>query len=516
MASETEGASRRGRGGRTAKRAQRDASRSVAPAYLTRRIGYVDLLREEELDKIVHHSDRILAEIGIEFRGDPEALAIWQGTAAEIDGERVRFPKGMLDEIIANNVKPVFTQHARNPARSVQIGGDHTVFVPAYGPPFVRDLEGGRRYASLKDFENFVKLAYMSPHLHHSGGTICEPVEIPVNKRHLDMVYAHMRWSDKPFMGSVTAPERATDTVEMCKVLFGADFVDQNCVVSNLININSPLVFDNVMSSALRVYAAANQCCIVTPFILGGAMGPVTIAAALAQAHAEARVGIALTQLIRPGAPVIYGNFFSSLSLKTGAPTFGMPEPALSYLAIGQLARRIGVPLRCGGSLTASKIADFQAAQESVDSLVPAVQSGANFILHAAGWLEGGLVMGYEKFVLDADRLGMMARYLKGIDLDDNGFGMDAFAEVGPGSHFLGCAHTMANFETAYINPPLTDSESFEQWHDGGEKDANMRAHERWKAMLESYVPPEIDPDRDAALQEFISKRKESMPDAWH
>ena len=516
MVETAETGGRRARGGRSARRAQRDAGAVGAPAYVKRKIGYNDLLDDEQIALIEANSDQILAEIGVEFRGDDEAIRLLKDAGAQVEGERLRFEKGMLDEIIAKSVQPVFTQHARNPARSVELGGGNLVFVPAYGSPFVRDLKGGRRYASLEDFQNFVKLAYSSPWLHHSGGTVCEPVEIPVNKRHLDMIYAHMRLSDKPFMGSVTAPERAEDTVDMCRILFGTDFVDQNCVVTSLINVNSPLVYDSVMSSVLRVYAAANQCAIVTPFILGGAMGPVTLAAALAQAHAEARVGIALTQLVRPGAPVIYGNFFSSMSLKSGAPTFGMPEPGLGYLVIGQLARKLGVPLRCGGSLTASKIADFQAAQESADSLMPAVQAGANFVLHSAGWLEGGLAMGYEKFVLDADHLGMMCRYLGGIALDENAFGLDAFREVGPGNHFLGCAHTMANYETAFFTPELSDSESFEQWRDAGEKDANLRAYERWNAVLNAYREPDIDAATDEALNDFIKTRKESMPDAWH
>ncbi|MDH3581833.1 MAG: trimethylamine methyltransferase family protein, partial [Hyphomicrobiales bacterium] len=479
-------------------------------------IPFYDLLDEETLVKIEEHADDILQEIGIEFRGDQEVLKLWSDAGADIDGERVRFPRGLPKSIIRASVRPTFTQHARNSGRSVEIGGDNLVFVPAYGPPFVRDLDGGRRYASLQDFENFVKLTYMSPSLHHSGGTVCEPVDIPVNKRHLDMVYAHMRYSDKPFMGSVTAPERAEDTVAMCRILFGEQFVDENCVVINLINMNSPLVLDATMSGALRVYSAANQCCIVTPFLISGAMGPVTIAGALAQAHAEAQAGIALTQLVRPGCPVVYGNFLSSMSLLSGAPTMGMPEPALGYLAIGQLARRLGVPLRCGGSLTASKIADGQAAQESADSLMPAIQGGANFILHAAGWLEGGLVMGYEKFIIDADHLMMMHRFLEGIAFDDNGFAMDAFREVGPGNHFLGCAHTMRNYETAFVNPKLTDSESFEQWVENGEKDIQKRAHELWTSMLAGYEPPQLDPAVDEALKAYVSERKDSMPDAWY
>jgi trimethylamine--corrinoid protein Co-methyltransferase len=508
----------RGRsGGRKGRREKRGSGAAGSlPAYITRKVPFYDLLDEESLAKIEDRADQILEEIGVEFRGDEEALRLWREAGADIEGERVRFPRGLPRSIIQASVRPQFTQVARNPARSVEIGGKSLVFVPAYGPPFVRDLEGGRRYASLADFENFVKLAYMSPALHHSGGTVCEPVDVPVNKRHLDMVYAHMRHSDKPFMGSVTAPERAEDTVAMCRILFGEQFVDENCVVINLINMNSPLVLDATMSGALRVYAAANQCSIVTPFIISGAMGPVTLAGALAQSHAEALAGIALTQLVRAGSPVVYGNFLSSMSLLSGAPTMGMPEPALGYLAIGQLARRLGVPLRCGGSLTASKIADAQAAQESADSLMPAIQGGANFILHAAGWLEGGLVMGYEKFVMDADHLMMMHRFLEGIALDDNGFAMDAFHEVGPGNHFLGCAHTMRNYETAFVNPKLTDSESFEQWVENGEKDIQRRAHEHWQEMLAAYQAPDIDPAADEALRAFVTQRKAAMEDAWY
>ncbi|MGI9524942.1 MAG: trimethylamine methyltransferase family protein [Hyphomicrobiaceae bacterium] len=503
-------------GGRKRRRAKRLGAVGQGVPYIKRKIPYYDLLSEEGLAAIEDKADQILEEIGVEFRGDEEVLRLWRAAGAEVRGERVQFPRGLPKSIIAASAHRQFTQVARNRARSIEIGGTNLVFAPAYGSPFVRDLEGGRRYASLEDFQNLVKLAYLASSIHHSGGTICEPVDIPVNKRHLDMVYAHMRYSDKPFMGSVTSPERAEDTVAMCRILFGDEFVDDNCVVVNLINMNSPLVLDGTMSGALRVYAAANQATIVTPFIISGAMGPVTLAGALAQAHAEALAGIALTQLVRPGAPVIYGNFLSSMSLLSGAPTMGMPEPALGYLAIGQLSRRLGVPLRCGGSLTASKIADAQAAQESADSLMPAIQGGANFVLHAAGWLEGGLVMGYEKFVIDADHLMMMHRFLEGIALDENGFGLDAFAEVGPGNHFLGCGHTMRNYETAFVNPQLTDSESFEQWVENGENDIQQRAYGLWSSMLKSYEAPAIDPATDEALQAFVSERKCAVPDAWY
>jgi trimethylamine--corrinoid protein Co-methyltransferase len=506
----------RRRGGRRGHRQREAVATPAAPAYITRHIPYYELLSEDGLDALDTHADTLLQEIGIDFRGDPEVLRLWQEAGADVQGERVRFDRGLVRDIIRQSAPSNFVQHARNPDRSVVIGGDNVVFSPAYGSPFVRDLDNGRRYASLADFENFVKLAYVTPWLHHSGGTICEPVEVPVNKRHLDMVYAHMKWSDKAFMGSVTAPDRAADSVDMCRVLFGADFVDANCVILGNINVNSPLVYDGVMTGALRAYAEANQAAVVVPFILGGAMGPVTTAGALAQAHAEAMAGVALTQLVRPGAPVIYGNFLSSMSLRSGAPTFGMPEPALAYLAVGQLARRLGVPLRCGGALTASKTADAQAAQESADSLMPALLCGANFILHATGWLEGGLSMGYEKFVLDADHLGMMHVFMNGLALDDNAFALDGFREVGPGKHFLGCAHTLANYQDAFYDSALADKTSFEQWRDAGEKDAQVHANARWKELLASYEAPPLDPAIDEALIEFIAKKKGLMPDAWY
>lgn len=504
----------RSRSGREAKKAER-AKIAPGPAYITRKIPDYAMLSEEALAQFDVHADRILKEIGIEFRGDEVALKLFKEAGADVQGQRVRFEPGHVRHL-CKTAPEVFTQHARNPKRSVQIGGKATVFSPSYGSPFVSDLEGGRRYGSLNDFENFIKLAYMSPWLHHSGGTVCEPVEIPVNKRHLDMVYAHMRWSDKAFMGSVTAPERARDSVEMCRILFGPDFVDRNCVILGNVNVNSPLVWDGIMTGAIRAYAEANQCSVIVPFILGGAMGPVTTAGALAQAYAEAMVGIALTQLVRPGAPAIFGNFLSSMSLRSGAPTFGMPEPSLAYFAFGALARRSKLPFRLGGHLTASKAVDVQAAQESVDTMMSTMLCGANFVLHAAGWLEGGLVMSYEKFVLDADHCGMMHRMADGISLDENGFAMSAFHEVGPGNHFFGSQHTFTNYETAFHEPELSDNASFEQWRDMGGEDSTHRANRRWKEMLQAYEPPPMDPAKDEALKAFIAKRKESMPDAWH
>jgi trimethylamine---corrinoid protein Co-methyltransferase len=501
-------------GGRAGRQAARAHSAVARPPFLTRTMAPFEVLSEEGLSLIEHNADVILEEVGLEFRGDPEALRLLRDAGADVNGERVRFPAGLCRSIVQASAPRTYVQHARNPERSVTIGGMNTVFAPNYGSPFVRDLEGGRRYATLEDFANFVKLAYASPNLHHSGGTVCEPTDVAVNKRHLDMVYAHIRYSDKPFMGSVTAPERAADTVEMAKIVFGDDFVDQNAVVTSLINANSPLVWDSTMLGALRTYAAANQACIVTPFILAGAMAPVTSAGVAAQTLAEALGGMTLAQLVRPGAPVILGSFASSMSMQSGAPTFGTPEPALVLYTMAALARRLGVPFRSGGSLTASKIEDAQAAYESAATLQPTVLAGTNFVLHAAGWLEGGLTIGYEKFVMDADQLGMMSVFAKGVDMSENGQALDAIRQNGPGQHFLGTAHTRANFETAFYRSEIADNNSYEQWLEDGELDARARANKVWKKMLAEYEAPAIDPAIDEALLDFIARRKASMPDA--
>ena len=512
------GEGRRGRrgggGGADARRASRRGGTQAKSRYITRSIPCFEPLSQEGLEIIEHNADTVLEEVGIEFRGDPEVLAIWKDAGADVDGERVRFPRGLCRKLCAT-IPGEFTQHARNAERSVRIGGKNTVFAPVYGPPFVRDLEGGRRYATIEDFHNFVKLAYMAPSLHHSGGTVCEPVDIPVNKRHLDMVYSHIRYSDLPFMGSVTAPERAEDTVAMAKLVFGDDFVENNTVLISLINANSPMTFDDTMLGALKVYARHNQACIVSPFILSGAMAPVTLAGVMTQALAEALAGLALTQLIKPGVPMVLGTFAGSMSMQSGAPTFGTPEPALILYGMGQLARRLGVPFRSGGSLCASKLPDAQAAHESTQTMIPALLAGVNFVLHAAGWLEGGLVSSYEKFMIDVDQLGMLQTMAAGYDLSENGQALDAIREVGPGSHFLGCAHTRANFETAFYRSSAADNNSFEQWQAEGSLDTAQRAGEQVKKALAQYEAPALDPAIDEALRAFIEDKKTSVPDAF-
>ena len=503
------------RRGREARRVARQGRSAQSIPYITRNLPLTEVLSAEGLELIEHNADRLLAEIGIDFRGYPSALALLKDAGCDITGERVRFPQGLARKLCATAPQEYF-QVARNPARSVHIGGKSTVFAPNYGSPFVHDLDKGRRYGTIEDFNNFVKLAYLSPYIHHSGGTVCEPVDLPVNKRHLEMVYAHMRFSDKAFMGSVTHPLRAQDTVSMCEILFGKEFIQSNTVCTSLINANSPMVWDSTMLGAAEAYARNNQAVIMTPFILSGAMSPVTVAGTLTQVLAEVLSGIAFTQLVRPGAPAIFGTFVSTLSMQSGAPTFGTPEASLAIFGAAQLARRSKLPFRTGGSLCASKIPDAQAAYESAMTLLPTVQAGTNFVLHAAGWLEGGLSASYEKFMMDFDQLGAMHVLAKGIDLSENGLAYDAFTQIQPGGHYLGCAHTQANFEQAFYRSTISDNNSVEQWEAEGKLDAAQRANAQWKKALADYQAPELDQGVDEALREFIEKKKASMPDAFH
>lgn len=508
----SERSGRRRGGGRAAKQASRSVTRE-ALTYLTRSTPPYEVLGDDGLGVIEDNADIILDEIGVEIVDFPEALAIFESAGASVEGTRVRFPKGMCRDLAAT-APPQFDQHARNPERSVTIGDPHMVFAPAYGSPFVRDLEEGRRYATIEDFRNFAKLTYSSPQLHHAGGTLCEPVDLPVNKRHLDMVYSHIRYSDKPFMGSVTAPERAQDTVDMAKIVFGDEFVAEHTVILSLCNANSPLSWDRAMLGSAKVYAENNQATMLTPFILAGAMAPVTVAGTAAQTLAEALAGIAFTQIVNPGAPVVFGSFASSMSMQSGAPTFGTPEPALVLWVMAALARRLGVPFRSGGNLTSSKIPDAQAAYESAATFFPTMTAGVNFVLHTAGWLEGGLVMGYEKFILDADMAGMAASLVAGVDLSENGQAMEPILTTGPGQHYLGTEHTLSNFETAFWRAETPDSNSFEQWESEGGKDAVTRAHGRWRQMLSDYEAPPLDDEIDSRLQTWIQQRKDSFSDS--
>lgn len=509
----------RGRAARREARLGAQAKPFEAP-FISRKIPTYDLLDEESLQKIEQAAETILSQIGIEFRDDAETVDLFRKAGGKVSPVtdnvwNIKFEPGMIAEI-ARTAPERFTQLARNRAKSVEIGGDAMVFAPAYGSPFVMDLEKGRRYGTLADFENFVKLAQSSPWLHHSGGTICEPTDIPVNKRHLDMVYAHIRYSDRAFLGSITAPERAADNIDMCRILFGEKTVDENCVIIGNFNSTSPLVWDGVSTKGIRTYAAAGQGSILLPFLLGGAVSPVTMPGMIAQGLAESLVGVALTQLARPGAPAILAAFFSTMSLRSGSPTFGTPEPALASLVMGQLARRLKLPLRCAGNFATSKLPDAQAMSQGMASMMSAVQGGANYILHSAGFLDGLLSMSYEKFIMDTDICGAMHTYLNGFAVNDDSLGLDALQEGGPGAHLFGSAHTLKHYETAYWDSGFNDDEPFETWSEQGAEDSMVRANRIWKQTLADYRAPDLDPALDDHLKDFIARRKAATPDAWY
>ncbi|WP_435140329.1 trimethylamine methyltransferase family protein [Pseudopelagicola sp. nBUS_19] len=516
---------RRSRSGRIRNRsAQPGHNPHLEVPFITRKIKPYEILEEDQLDQIEVTSERIMEEIGIEFRDDPEVVELFRERGVRVkkapktvgtEAWRLRFEPGLVRDILSAAPER-FTQHARNPKNTIEVGTDATVFLPSYGSPFILEMDGTRRYATLEDFENLVKLAQSSPWLHYSGGTICEPTDIPVNKRHLDMVYAHMRYSDRPFQGSITAPERAADSIEMCRILFGAEFVDKNCVITGNFNTTSPLVIDGVTSQGIRTYARAGQGTIHLPFLLGGAVAPLTMAGQVAQNLAETLVSASISQLERPGAPAVIASFMNSLAMRSGSPTFGTPEPAAASLIMGQFARRYRLPLRCAGSFTTSKLPDGQAMQQSMMSALSAVQSGANFIMHMAGYLDGLLSMSYEKMMMDLDVCGALHAYLQGVEVNEDTLGFDALAEGGPGEHMFGSQHTLRHYETAYWDCELDDNTPWETWDENGRIDMATRANKKWKAQLAHYKPPAMDAATDAALKAFIQQKRNEMPDLWH
>lgn len=502
----------------TSRRRRRGPSRServpeLRTPFLLRKLNTFNVLGGEGLELIEANADTILNETGMEFQDDPEILKIFGAAGCDVDGTRVRFAPGFCRKMIQDKAPSQFVQHARNPANNVQMGGNASVLCPSWGPPFVHDLDHGRRYAAHADFTNLVKLHHTLPWLHHSGGVVCEPVDLPANKRHLDMLYGHIRHSDRAFMGAFIGAERAGHAIDMAKIVFGEAFLAENAVLYCVSNTNAPLVMDSHMSGALKTYARAGQPVACTPWVLTGAMSPCTVAGTLGQVLAETMATMTLVQLVNPGAPCLMGTFASTMSMKSGAPTFGSPEAGLMVLAAGQLARRLGVPLHTVGTLSSSKVADGQSQQEATWGLMMSLFAGANVVNHATGWLEGGLVTSFEKTMLDHDICGKIGRFFDGIDLSENAQAMAAIAMTGPGQHFLGSEHTQTNFMDALFRPLAADDNSFEQWKEAGEKDAATRANELWKAQLESYTDPGLDPEIDGALKDYIARRKAEVPD---
>jgi len=475
----------------------------------------IEVLDAEGIERIHDASLRILEDIGMEFLDD-EALDILARAGADVDraAKRVRLDRGLVLEAVAKAPR-AFTLYARNPARNVTLGGNRINFCPVASPPYCADLDRGRRAGNFADFCDLLKIAQSLNILHAFSGYPVEPVDLPPATRHLDCYRAFVTLTDRVWHPYALGRDRAADGIEMACIARGVDrerLAAEPGVVT-VVNSNSPLRFDGPMLQGLIEMARAGQPVIVTPFTLAGAMSPATLAGALAQQNAEALAGIALVELVRPGCPAVYGGFTSNVDMKTGAPAFGTPEYAKAALAGGQLARRYGLPYRSSNA-NASNAADAQAAYESEMSLWAAVMGHANWVLHGAGWLEGGLVASFEKMILDAEMLQMMAAFLDPIAVDDETLALDAIAEVGPGGHFFGAGHTLARYETAFYAPMVSDWRNFETWRDAGGRDATQRANAIWKQILADYEPPPLDPAVAEALDAYIARRKEGRDPA--
>lgn len=502
---------RRGRsGGREGRRALRSAPQAMFPT-LVRNIPTYELLPSEAVEMIHDESVKILEDVGCEFR-DPEALATWSAAGAEVRESRVRIDRDLLMSLVSK-APSEFTLHGRNPERTVQVGGRNSIFVPMYGAPYVRDLDNVRRWGSLADLNNFHRLAQMSAPLHSASSILCEPMEVAVPKRHLHIINSALTYTDKPFMGIVTSKERAQDVMAMAGIVFGDEFVRDNTVLVSITNCNSPLVWDQTMLDAMRVYTSHHQPVIVAPFALCGASTSASSVGAIAQVNAEALAGVAYTQLIRAGAPVIYGQFMVTVDMRTGAPMGGTPEAAQMMYVMGQLARRYGLPWRTSGFHVGSKVNDAQAGYESNMLMHAAILSGANYIWHVAGWLEAGLACGYSKFVTDVEQLHGWYKYAGGLSFDDFSDAMAAVREVGPQGHFLGTQHTLDHFEQAFFSPTIMDFNSFEQWEAEGAKDHDARGRDKARALLAAYEPPPMDSSVAEGLSDFIARRERELPD---
>ncbi|MEL6548988.1 MAG: trimethylamine methyltransferase family protein [Pseudomonadota bacterium] len=509
MSVDAVGTARRGRGARRAARQTRDIT--MLPA-LKRKLPLTEPLSPEQVERIDAASMDILETVGVQFR-DPVALDDWRRAGAKVSGERVYLDRGLVRELIAT-IPERFTIHARNPANALPFGGDHAIFVPMTGAPYLRDLEDVRRNPTLDDLANFQKLSHMLPAIHSSAHHIVEPFDHPISQRHLRITYSSMKHSDKTFMGMTTSPKNAEDVIAMAAILFGVDVIDSHPVVTGNCNGNSPLVWDETMLGALRAFSRRNQPVLCSPFVLGGANTPANVPATVAQLNAEALSALAYTQVIRKGAPAIYGHYLSTVSMKSGAPMAGTPEISLMNFMIGQMARYYGVPWRTSNTLGGAKTFDAQAGYESAMTLNAVLMAGANYIWHSAGWNEAGMHCSMAKFVVDAEMCAMGYRMAEGVDWTDFEAALAAVGDVGPGGHFLGHPHTLEHFQKAFFMPEMFDNNSIEQWQAEGAVEITARALRRAKALLDEYEEPKLDVATDEALRDFIARREREIPAA--
>ena len=506
----TDDAPRARRGGRGKRREIRTAHDFTMLPALERKLPLTEPLDPEQVEKIDAASMDILEEVGVIFR-DEIALEDWRKAGADVRGERVHLDRGLVRELIAT-IPESFTYLARDPAKSLPFGKGHSIFVPMTGAPYLRDLDDVRRGPTLDDLATFHKLSHMLPAIHSSAHHIVEPMDHVVAHRHLRITYSSMKHSDKTFMGMTTSPRNAEDVIEMCAILFGEDVMEQNPVVTGNCNGNSPLVWDETMLGAMRAFCRKNQPVLCSPFVLGGANTPASVAPTVAQLNAEALSALAYTQVVRKGCPAIYGHYLSTVSMKSGAPMAGTPEISLMNFMIGQMARYYRVPWRTSNTLGGAKTFDAQAGYESATTLMAVMLSGANYIWHSAGWNEAGMHCSIAKFVVDAEQCAMAYRMAEGIRWDDFDEALAAVRDIGPGGHYLGHPHTQANFQRAYFMPELFDNNSIEQWIADGSKEITQRALEHARALLDAYEEPRLDDGVDEALRDYIARREREIP----
>jgi trimethylamine--corrinoid protein Co-methyltransferase len=499
-------------GGRAARRALREAPNFEMLPGLHNKIPNCEIMTGSQIERIDAASLHILENTGVVFRDDI-ALADWKAAGAKVMGDRVYLDRGLVRELIAS-IPGTFTYHARDPGKNVDLGGNKAIFVPMTGAPYLRDLEDKRRTPTLDDLAMFHKLSHMMPAMHSSAHHIVEPYDHPISQRHLRITYSSMKHSDKTFMGMTTSPKNAQDVIDMCAILFGADFIESHPVVTGNCNGNSPLVWDETMLGAMRAFSRANQPVLCSPFVLGGANTPASVAASVAQLNAEALAALAYTQVIRPGAPAIYGHYLSTVSMKSGAPMAGTPEISLMNFMIGQMARFYGVPWRTSNTLGGAKTFDAQAGYESATTLSAVMHSGANYIWHSAGWNEAGMHCSTAKFIVDAEQCAMAYRMAQGPNFDDFDAALSAVPDVGPGGHYLGHPHTQENFQSAFFMPEMFDNNSIEQWQAEGGVEITARALNHAKKLLSEYQEPTLDQAKDEELLAYIAKREAEIPAA--
>lgn len=499
---------RQGRDARAAKR--RTRVQRWLPE-LERRIPWVDLLDDEQVKRIHDASMDIIEEVGVEFRCD-DAIGMWRAAGADVDGVTVRIDREHLMSLVGT-APSSYTMVARDPAHTVTVGDGRTIFTPSYGAPYVLDLDGVRRPGTLQDFRNFTKLNHLSPALHMSGGVVCEPMDVPVPKRHLYMTESLLKYSSKPFMGAVTSMDRAEDSLHMAGIVFGQDFVRETTVMTSLANANTPLVWDKTMLDSVRVFAAANQATLFSPFVLGGASTPASTVGAVIQVNIEALTGVAFSQLVRTGAPALYGQWLSTVSMRTGAPQAGTPEICHMNLLTAQMARHYNLPSRCSGSCTSSKMVDAQAGYEAARNMYGVIMAGTNFVLSTTGYLESAMCQSYAKWVLDSEQLELMYRLGSGVSFDGLDEVLDSMRSVPAGGHHLGTEHTLANFQTAFSMPEMMNSDNYEQWLADGSQSAEERAAARCRQMLDEYEEPALDDHIREELDDYVARRDAELPD---